>query len=272
MITSDQGIWAVRWMKRYFRSVDARDINLSFACMKRVMFCWSWAEIVDNRGSVTWSLFLSGCNGRVSMYHRVIGTCAVSPAMAITRFWKQSSDFASSNEQFLTLSGQDEEQGMGTRGGGRKSWTKIIALTCLLIYCLVYRQFNRDSRFWRKFVSLGTVNEVKKTPRLYSISSEFAALFCDVPLRLRDAYMAPLWRFNSVLTLTHIRTFSCGRISMSRTYAVCLPMYSEMTEWDDWCEFRSLLRLSTHYNRTSLSSMLFENQGGKWTSRLSLKW
>ena len=58
-------------------------------------------------------------------------------------------------------------------------------------------------------------------------------VICDVPLRLRDASMAPLWRFNSVLTHTHIRTFSCGRISMSRTYAVCLSTYSEKNEMTD---------------------------------------
>jgi hypothetical protein len=41
MVTSDQGIWAVRWMKRYFKSVEARDISLSLVCMKRIMFSWS---------------------------------------------------------------------------------------------------------------------------------------------------------------------------------------------------------------------------------------
>ena len=71
MVTSDQGTCAVRWMKRYFSSVEARDINLSLACRKRVMLAWSAADSEDNRGRATSALVVSGCKDRVSIYHWV---------------------------------------------------------------------------------------------------------------------------------------------------------------------------------------------------------
>lgn len=73
MVTWDQGICAVRWMNRYFSSVEARDINLSLACRKRVMLAWSGADNEDNRGSATSALLVSGCKDLVSIYHWVIG-------------------------------------------------------------------------------------------------------------------------------------------------------------------------------------------------------
>lgn len=72
MATWDQGIWAVRWMKRYLRSVEARDMSLSLACRKRVMPAWSGADTVDKSGRGTSALTFSGWRGRVSIYQWVI--------------------------------------------------------------------------------------------------------------------------------------------------------------------------------------------------------
>ena len=51
MTTSDQGILALRWMKRYFSRADARDMERSARRWKRCTFSWSDGRSADRRGS-----------------------------------------------------------------------------------------------------------------------------------------------------------------------------------------------------------------------------